>query len=103
MSFVLLLKPNYVAAMFPAELIPKEEVTNYQFRIAPESNIRQFEDKLSGAMRLGNEFKSKAFIAFLTADGPKAIETTVWTVAGDYLQIKGGVLIPLASLLDIDY
>lgn len=89
--------------MFPAQLIPKEEVSNYQFRAAPESNIHQFDDKLSGAMRLGNEFKAKAFIAFMTADGPRAIETTVWTVAGDYLQIKGGVLIPLSSLLDIDY
>ena len=89
--------------MFPAPLIPKEEVSNCRFRVAPESKILQFEDKLSGAMRLGNEFKSKAFIAFMTADGPKAIETTVWSVAGDYLQIKGGVLIPLSSLLDIDY
>lgn len=89
--------------MIAAQIIPKEEVSNYRFLTAPEHDISRFETKLSGAMRLGNEFKSKAFIAFMTEDGPKAIETTVWTVAGDFLQIKGGILIPLTSLLDIDY
>lgn len=89
--------------MIAAQIILKEEVPNYQFSVAPETDISRLEAKLSGAMRLGNEFKSKAFIAFMTEDGPKAVETTVWSVDGDYLQIKGGILIPLNSLLDIDY
>lgn len=89
--------------MIAAQIIPKEEVPNYHFAIAPEGTMERFEAKLSSVMRLGNEFKSKAFIAFMTDDGPKAIETTVWSVTGKYLQIKGGISIPLKSLLDIDY
>lgn len=89
--------------MIAAQIIAKEEVSQCRFRRIPENHVGRFEPKLSGAMRLGNEFKSKAFIAFMTDEGPKAIETTVWTVAGEYLQIKGGILIPLSSLLDVDY
>ena len=63
----------------------------------------ELQNKLKSALRLGNEFKSKATITFQTLDGPKRVETTVWTLTDDALQIKNGIVLPLVSLLDIDY
>ncbi len=89
--------------MSKAELIEKEEVVNYKFLDAPVEEVHVQKEKLAGAVRLGNEFKSKAYITFQTDQGPKKIETTVWTVTEKYLQIKNGVLIPIRSLIDIQY
>jgi len=85
------------------ELIEKEEVINFKFLEAPKEDVHVQKDKLLNAVRLGNEFKSKAYITFQTDQGPKKIETTVWSVTEKYLQIKNGVSIPLKSLIDIQY
>jgi len=85
------------------ELIEKEEVVNFKFLEAPKEEVHVQKEKLINAERLGNEFKSKAYITFQTDQGPKKIETTVWSVTEKYLQIKNGVLIPLKSLIDIQY
>jgi hypothetical protein len=86
-----------------AELINKEDLVNYKIVKAPEDQRAMLRLKLNNALRLGNEFKSKSSIVFQTSEGPKRIETTVWTLTDDYLQIKNGVVIPLNSLIDIDY
>jgi len=86
-----------------AELINKEEIKNYKIIDAPESHASELRYKLQSAVRLGNEFKSKSTITFNTLNGPKRVETTVWMLTEDYIQLKNGVLIPLSSLLDIDY
>ena len=86
-----------------AELIAKEQVQDYKFLDAPKDEVSLEANKSNGAVRLGNEFKSKAYITFQTDQGPKKIETTVWSVTDKYLQIKNGVLIPLKSLMDIQY
>jgi len=84
------------------ELIEKEEVINYHFAEADAKNYHVTKDQLERAVRLGNEFKSKTYITFQTNEGPKRIETTVWTLTDEYIQIKGGVSIPLKSLIEID-
>ena len=89
--------------MMNVELIEKEEVVNFKFLAAPKEDVHVQKDKLLNAVRLGNEFKSKAYITFQTDQGPKKIETTVWSVTEKYLQIKNGVSIPLKSLIDIQY
>lgn len=86
-----------------AELIEKEEVINYTLLDAPADERHVVKEKLQGALRLGNEFKSKAYITFQTDQGPKKIETTVWNVTDNYIQIKNRVLIPISSLIDITY
>jgi hypothetical protein len=85
------------------ELIEKESLPNYKFLTAPAEEINVEKDKLINSVRLGNEFKSKAYIAFQTDQGPKKIETTVWGVTEKYLLIKNGVSIPLTSLISIEY
>ncbi|MBK1439311.1 hypothetical protein JHJ32_04870 [Parapedobacter sp. ISTM3] len=89
--------------MTAVELIPKEEIPKYRLAKASADHSVELRPKLQGAQRLGNEFKAKATITFQTIDGPKRVETTVWTVTDDALQIKNGVVLPLGSLLDVDY
>ncbi len=89
--------------MVNAEWIDKERIGDIRIIPAPENHTNELRDKLRNALRLGNEFKSKSVITFLTEEGPKKVETTVWSLTDNYMQLKGGVLIPLKSLLDLDY
>jgi len=83
--------------------IEKEDVDKFRIIPAEIDNSSQFYLKLQNALRLGNEFKSKTTIVFNTEDGPKRIETTVWSLTDRYIQIKHGILIPLKSLIEIAY
>jgi len=85
-----------------AELIQKEEVSQYHLIKAEAGHKNVTKEKLERALRLGNEFKSKTVITFQTENGPKKIETTVWSVTDEFIQIKGGVALPLYSLIDIE-
>lgn len=61
-------------------LIEKEDVDKFRIIPAEVDKTITFSNKLQGAVRLGNEFKSKTTIVFNTEDGPKRIETTVWSL-----------------------
>ncbi|WP_028298925.1 hypothetical protein [Olivibacter sitiensis] len=86
-----------------AQLIEKERIRDFKVVNSPENHANELRYKLQSAVRLGNEFKSKSVIVFMTTDGPKRVETTVWSLTEDYIQLKNGIMIPLKSLLDIDY
>jgi len=85
------------------ELIEKENLYQYKIIDAPVDHSLDLQSKLKNALRLGNEYKAKTNITFMTEEGPKRIETTVWSLTDKYLQIKGGILLPLKSLITIDY
>lgn len=82
-------------------LIEKEDIVNHKILAAEVNKSEELRSKLVDAQRLGNEFKSKATIAFNTIDGPLRVETTVWSVTDKYVQIKSGVLIPLAAIMEV--
>jgi len=84
-------------------LIEKEDILNHKILAAEVNRSEELRSKLGDAQRLGNEFKSKASIVFNTLDGPLRVETTVWSVTDKYIQIKSGVLIPLASILQVEF
>lgn len=88
--------------MMTAEFIQKEDILNYKIINAPEDHAEELKEKLADALRLGNEFKSKASILFNTTDGPKRVETTVWNVSPDFIELKGGIIISTHSLLEIE-
>jgi len=85
------------------QIIPKEEVSNYRLKPAEHNQTQHWKKTLEYAVRLGNEFKSKTYISFLTTEGARAVETTVWSLTENHLEIKGGIDIPLSSILDIHY
>ncbi|WP_461484772.1 hypothetical protein, partial [Pedobacter sp.] len=62
------------------ELIEKENIDVNDFLPADVALSEEMLAKISSAQRLGNEFKSKAYIAFNTKHGVKKVSTTVWSV-----------------------
>lgn len=83
-------------------LIEKEDIVNHKIIAADTDRSLELRSKLSDAQRLGNEFKSKATIAFNTVDGPLRVETTVWSLTDKFIQIKNGILIPLSAIIQVE-
>lgn len=86
-----------------ATLIAKEEISRYKIIPAFVDNSSHWSQELNYAARLGNEFKGKTSITFETTQGPKSVTTTVWSVTDGYLQLKGGTVIPLNSIIDVHF
>ncbi len=86
-----------------ATLIEKEEIPLYKIIPAFVDNSDHWTKELAYAMRLGNEFKGKTNITFETTSGPCAVDTTVWSVTDNYLQLKGGLTIPLNSIIEVHF
>lgn len=84
-------------------VIAKEEIPLLKIVPAFVDNSERWRKELEYAVRLGNEYKGKTHITFETTQGPKAVETTVWSLSDDYLQLKGGMLIPLQSIIHIHF
>jgi len=85
------------------ELIEKEEINVYDFLLADAPLSEEKLAKLLHAQRLGNEFKSKVYIAFNTKHGIKKVSTTVWSATEKYLQLKNNVHVPISSIVDVDF
>ncbi len=86
-----------------ATQIAKEEISQYKIVPAFNDNSEHWQKELQYATRLGNEFKGKTSITFETTQGPRSVSTTVWSVTDRYLQIKGGLNIPLNSVLEVQF
>lgn len=84
------------------QIIEKEQIQEYKIISADTDRSAALRDRLQDAQRLGNEFKSKTSIVFQTEDGPKRVETTVWSLTENYVQIKSGVVIPLKSIIEVE-
>jgi hypothetical protein len=88
---------------FMATLIAKEELPLHKVIPAFIDNSEHWRNELNYAVRLGNEFKGKTIITFETTQGPRTVDTTIWSLTDEYLQLKGGMLIPLNSIIDIHF
>ena len=86
-----------------ATLIAKEQIPLYKIIPAFVDNTDHWRKELTYAMRLGNEFKGKTNITFETTQGPCSVDTTVWSVTDNYLQLKGGLTIPLKSIIEVHF
>jgi len=84
-------------------VIAKEEIPSLKIVPAFVDNSDRWMKELEYAVRLGNEYKGKTHITFETTQGPMEVETTVWSLTNDFLQLKGGTLIPLHSIIDIHF
>ena len=84
-------------------LVAKEALSSLHIVPAFVDNSTKWQKELSYAARLGNEFKGKTSITFETTAGPHTVETTVWSVTDDWLQLKGGAFIPLGSIIEVHY
>jgi hypothetical protein len=89
------------------EIIPKEDVHKYHFVTydvldTKESRVER-KLELEKAMILGNSEHVKIKIFFMTTDGMKEVETTVWATTDETITLKGGVVIPITSISKISF
>ncbi len=84
-----------------ASIIAKEQIPEYRIVPAFVDRSSLWLNQLQYSCRLGNEFKGKTVITFETTNGPKAVETTVWSVTDNHVTLKGGLAIPLSSVIDL--
>ena len=89
--------------MTMATIIEKEQIPDYKLVPAFVDKSEQWEKEMRYAARLGNEFKGKTTIIFETTQGPRAVTTTVWSVTRNFIQLKGGLSIPLSSVIDMHF
>ncbi len=86
-----------------AAVVEKEAIPQLNIIPAFVDKSEHWQNTLLYATRLGNEFKGKTRITFETTQGPKIVETTVWSVAGGFLQLKAGMFLPLNSIIDVQF
>lgn len=86
-----------------ATMIQKEEIKNFLMVPAADDKSKELMKELEYAVRLGNEYKGKTIITFQTSEGPMTVETTVWSVTEKSIQLKGGIIIPLSSIIMVSY
>lgn len=89
-----------------AELIQKEQLSNIQFvdsDVISAAERSKLMLKLKRSETLGNSFKNKCKIFFNDVTGRKVVETTIWMVSNEYINLKGGMTIPVSSIFDIEF
>lgn len=84
-------------------IIEKEQIPEYKVIPAFVDKTEYWRSELQYAVRLGNEFKGKTSITFETTQGPRTVTTTVWSVTDEYMQLKGGLTIPLNSIIEAHF
>lgn len=88
--------------------VEKENLKNYIFiKEDVISDIKLQKRRYANiqrAVKLGNGFKNKVKIFFRTKDNDLYfVETTVWGAGKEYIELKGGVNIPIQAIEKIDF
>lgn len=88
--------------------IEKEQIKELSF-IKEEvhtdkKRIKRRKVNINRAVRLGNAFKNKVKIFFRTEEHALYfVETTVWGAGSEFLELKGGISIPIQSIEKVDF
>lgn len=89
------------------ETIAKENIPQLSFAKKevisnPEERSKRLTD-LYRSQTLGNLLHTKVKITFETADEQiYLVDTTVWAVGNSFVSLKGGVYLPIHSILHVD-
>jgi hypothetical protein len=68
----------------------------------PEERQTRIAD-LHRAQTLGNLLQTKVKLTFETADSQVyQVETTVWAVGPEFVSLKGGIYLPINSIIQVD-
>lgn len=85
--------------------VKKEEIPALHFVSYDvlETNAQREKRKhdLEDAMKISNTDKAKSVIYFMTSDGLRFVETTVWAATDENVVFKGGVSIPTTCVLKV--
>ncbi len=85
--------------------IEKQEIVNLHFHpfdvLENERSKKERDNKLLKAAILGNIEKEKCKIVFCAKEGWNCVETTVWAVTDEYVCLKGGISLLIASISEV--
>lgn len=93
--------------MKAVELILKEQIPSLSFakkEVIPDADGRiERMSSLYRSQTLGNLLQTKVKITFETADEQVyLVDTTVWAVGNSFISLKGGIYLPIHSILHVD-
>lgn len=82
--------------------IEKEDIGQLQFTRAealtdPEA-VKLRNERLARACTLGNGYKGKVTIRFVSTQGAHEVTTTVWNCSSEMIVLKNGLHIPVAAI-----
>ena len=85
--------------------IPTEDLVHIEI-VNPDPDEREREGielrkELVKALKNGNINKQKYNIVFHSTNGVLKIYSTIWIVGEKYIGVKGNLVIPISSILDI--
>ena len=87
------------------EIVEKERVPAFKpvsHEVLPAPDARKHRmHQLMQFLKGGNQYKAKSWIYFHTLQGIKAVHTTIWSVTDRHVALKGGVLIPIHAISDV--
>lgn len=83
--------------------IEKEAIAQLNFLPAQDDQSKKWKSDLDYAVRLGNAYKGKTTVTFVSKEGLFEVQTTIWAVTDNELSLKGGIHIPLKSITDIHF
>lgn len=85
------------------ETIPSVSFAKYDVLMDPAKK-RLRDIYLCKAERLGNGYRGKVKIVFETEEGYNmAVVTTIWAANREHICLKGGITIPVTSIVDIEF
>ena len=66
-----------------------------------QEQIKMKDQKLYMAMLMGNHYYNNVRILFNTEEGESEIVSRIWARTDKYIVLRGGVFIPIKSVIDI--
>ncbi|MES2689352.1 MAG: hypothetical protein V4658_03060 [Bacteroidota bacterium] len=83
------------------ELIKDLVFINEEVLVSEDERVLR-KSQLQKAMFLGNTSKGKSKITFVTNEGFKKVETTVWSADDVEVLLKSGTFIPVHAIYKVD-
>jgi len=82
--------------------IEKEDIRTLQFThqevLTDPEAIKTRNERLARACTLGNGYKGKVTIRFISNNGSYEVTTTVWNCSSELIVLKNGLHIPIAAI-----
>jgi hypothetical protein len=91
--------------MGAAKRIDRQELLTVIFKnegtMYAQEQLRSRDQKLYTAMLMGNHYENNVRIIFNTEDGENEVLSRVWATTDKYVVLKGGMFIPIKSIIDV--
>jgi hypothetical protein len=85
--------------MGAAKKLGQDELMSVAFKI--DNNFYVLDQKLYMAMLMGNNYYNNVRIIFNTEEGESEIVSRIWARTDKFIVLRGGVFIPINSVIDI--